>query len=364
MQPQPQPPPLFSRASLPRAPPAMTMSTRAPPAFVPSFIRAAPPPPMPSSALPSRSMQQTQPQPPPPPRQNGLSSRSRVADRADDDSDSDSDADKFAPSAQARQKLGRHVHRSRRESSSPPRSQARASHRSHDDFKPAQPIPARSQREAATMQRPDRGGSSSNSSSRSGSSRDRSAVTPPLAAASASASAAASSPPALPSARAPAPPPFPTFNFHRALPRIDLAHVSVPFGWTARTADVVIIGAGAAGLQCAEQLSNWSPLRFEGASSNSPSHSLSILVLEGRDRIGGRVFSEPWQQGSSKVIVEHGAAFIHGCDSQSTLKHPRRCSACNLNFTRCCLCRCAGGNLAFRTAVKYGMRRFIKNDVS
>jgi monoamine oxidase len=60
-------------------------------------------------------------------------------------------------------------------------------------------------------------------------------------------------------------------------------------------ADVVIIGAGAAGLQAARELS---------------ARSLRVIVLEARDRIGGRVYSVP----TSRAIVpaELGAEFIHG----------------------------------------------------
>src|SRR5438309_3684863 len=60
-------------------------------------------------------------------------------------------------------------------------------------------------------------------------------------------------------------------------------------------ADVMIVGAGAAGLMAARELSN---------------AGMHVIVLEGRDRIGGRVhtianngFSQP---------VETGAEFVHG----------------------------------------------------
>lgn len=59
--------------------------------------------------------------------------------------------------------------------------------------------------------------------------------------------------------------------------------------------DVVIIGAGAAGLAAAAEL---------GRSGQS------VLVLEARDRIGGRVWTR--QESGLPVPVELGAEFIHG----------------------------------------------------
>jgi len=60
-------------------------------------------------------------------------------------------------------------------------------------------------------------------------------------------------------------------------------------------ADVIVIGAGAAGLTAAARLAQ---------------RSLRVTVLEARDRIGGRVF---WTDGSDgRESVELGAEFIHG----------------------------------------------------
>jgi len=77
---------------------------------------------------------------------------------------------------------------------------------------------------------------------------------------------------------------------------------------------VLIIGAGAAGLQCAEFLSRRSPLKQaqqagagSGSGRDGVHHSLSVLVLEGRDRIGGRIHSVPMQHADEQVIVDHGA---------------------------------------------------------
>lgn len=60
-------------------------------------------------------------------------------------------------------------------------------------------------------------------------------------------------------------------------------------------ADVIVIGAGAAGLAAARRLS---------------ARRLRVSVIEARDRIGGRVL---WTDGSDgREIVELGAEFIHG----------------------------------------------------
>lgn len=61
------------------------------------------------------------------------------------------------------------------------------------------------------------------------------------------------------------------------------------------TADVLIIGAGAAGLAAARELSV---------------AGLTVIVLEARDRIGGRINTH--RDPSSPIPIELGAEFIHG----------------------------------------------------
>ena len=58
--------------------------------------------------------------------------------------------------------------------------------------------------------------------------------------------------------------------------------------------DVIVIGAGAAGLVAAAELAE---------------SGLSVIVLEARDRIGGRIYSVT---GAQRFPIELGAEFIHG----------------------------------------------------
>src|SRR5208283_3878191 len=64
-------------------------------------------------------------------------------------------------------------------------------------------------------------------------------------------------------------------------------------------ADVVVIGAGAAGLAAARSLAG---------------RSLKVIVLEARDRIGGRVWSRSSPRGAP---AELGAEFIHGAAEET-----------------------------------------------
>jgi monoamine oxidase len=60
--------------------------------------------------------------------------------------------------------------------------------------------------------------------------------------------------------------------------------------------DVVVIGAGASGLAAARALQD------EG---------FDVVVLEARDRVGGRVFTQ--RDAKTQYPIELGAEFIHGC---------------------------------------------------
>jgi monoamine oxidase len=59
--------------------------------------------------------------------------------------------------------------------------------------------------------------------------------------------------------------------------------------------DVIVIGAGVAGLTAAERLGN---------------AGLRVLILEARERVGGRVWTVPGP--SSEEAIELGAEFVHG----------------------------------------------------
>jgi monoamine oxidase len=69
-----------------------------------------------------------------------------------------------------------------------------------------------------------------------------------------------------------------------------------------QTADVLIIGAGAAGLAAARELA---------------AAGLSVCVLEARERIGGRIYTQ--HEAESALPIELGAEFIHGAPPE-TLK--------------------------------------------
>ncbi|HEY0799122.1 MAG TPA: NAD(P)/FAD-dependent oxidoreductase, partial [Candidatus Baltobacteraceae bacterium] len=77
-------------------------------------------------------------------------------------------------------------------------------------------------------------------------------------------------------------------------------------------ADVIVIGAGAAGLAAARSLAE---------------RSLRVVVLEARDRIGGRVWSRP--PAPSAEPAELGAEFVHGRadETMSLLREARIATA-------------------------------------
>src|SRR6059058_260364 len=62
-----------------------------------------------------------------------------------------------------------------------------------------------------------------------------------------------------------------------------------------RKTDVVIIGAGAAGLAAARLLTE---------------HGIDVVVVEARERIGGRIFTH--RERATPIPIELGAEFIHG----------------------------------------------------
>lgn len=61
--------------------------------------------------------------------------------------------------------------------------------------------------------------------------------------------------------------------------------------------DVVVVGAGVSGLAAAAELTR---------------AGISVLILEARDRLGGRIHTELMNSDGRQIIVERGAEFIHG----------------------------------------------------
>jgi monoamine oxidase len=74
-------------------------------------------------------------------------------------------------------------------------------------------------------------------------------------------------------------------------------------------ADVLIIGAGVAGLAAAYELSR---------------AGVNVIVLEARDRIGGRIYT--LHDENSPLPIELGAEFIHGRSPGDPGNH-RACSS-------------------------------------
>lgn len=68
-----------------------------------------------------------------------------------------------------------------------------------------------------------------------------------------------------------------------------------PLATKSTASDVLVIGAGVAGLAAAREIS---------------ASGLSVIVLEARDRIGGRIFTI--RDNNSAVPIELGAEFVHG----------------------------------------------------
>jgi len=66
------------------------------------------------------------------------------------------------------------------------------------------------------------------------------------------------------------------------------------------TADVLVLGAGAAGLAAAQELSQ---------------AGLRVIVIEARDRVGGRIFTQ--HVPGHPLPIELGAEFIHGRPPES-----------------------------------------------
>ena len=69
-----------------------------------------------------------------------------------------------------------------------------------------------------------------------------------------------------------------------------------------RTADVIIVGAGAAGLMAAREL---------------VTARKKVLILEASSRVGGRILSR--QSASAGIPLQLGAEFVHG-DAEITTK--------------------------------------------
>ncbi|MCI4433722.1 MAG: FAD-dependent oxidoreductase [Nitrosopumilus sp.] len=70
-----------------------------------------------------------------------------------------------------------------------------------------------------------------------------------------------------------------------------------------QTYDVIVIGAGISGLEAAHQLDK---------------NGVNVMILEGRDRIGGRV----WTVDIDNTAIDLGASWIHGLNQYSGFQNP------------------------------------------
>lgn len=82
-----------------------------------------------------------------------------------------------------------------------------------------------------------------------------------------------------------------------------VAHPVTTFGQTKTDYDVIIVGAGIAGLTAARQLAN---------------DGFEVLILEARDRLGGRIATD-WSLGAP---FEVGAGWIHGPEDNPLTDRP------------------------------------------
>ncbi|MHA3700684.1 flavin monoamine oxidase family protein [Jatrophihabitans sp. YIM 134969] len=76
---------------------------------------------------------------------------------------------------------------------------------------------------------------------------------------------------------------------------LDAAAAGARMSWLPTHPRVAVLGAGLAGLAAATQLSQ---------------HGCDVIILEGRNRVGGRVWSEQIATGDRTVTVERGAEFV------------------------------------------------------
>jgi hypothetical protein len=87
---------------------------------------------------------------------------------------------------------------------------------------------------------------------------------------------------------------------------------------------VVIIGAGISGLAAARAL-----IKHQKQVEDDRQEPLEVIVLEGRDRVGGRICTEHFEDGSA---VDMGAAWIHGASKSNPLTALAK--ECNAELTR------------------------------
>lgn len=98
----------------------------------------------------------------------------------------------------------------------------------------------------------------------------------------------------------------------------------------ANQADVIIVGAGVAGLN---------------AGSVMTSKGVSVIVLEGRDRVGGRTWSKLLELDGKQAYAELGAAWVHGARGAALVCRGAQCILCRCSSTGWL---CSGAQWLFR----------------
>ena len=95
---------------------------------------------------------------------------------------------------------------------------------------------------------------------------------------------------------------------------------------TQTTADVIVLGAGIAGLQAANDIvlknllnnttKQQQPTNNNHNNNNNNNNVKKIVVLEARNRIGGRIYTTKGY-GPKNNVIEHGAQFVHGATNEN-----------------------------------------------
>lgn len=108
-----------------------------------------------------------------------------------------------------------------------------------------------------------------------------------------------------------APWPLPTLLLAAAM----LTALAAAAAGTSKEAEVIVVGAGLAGLKAAADLA---------------AKGTSVIVLEARGRVGGRVWSIPVTASGKQAYAELGAGWVHGVNKNAA-KDPAAAAGVSLS---------------------------------